>query len=90
MMAGTTSLYTAMLLRGEQLAVEEATDQEDDSNNIGPTLGPKVLSSVQLAHTPHRFKFFASHTHSLHYLHRAQLSMHAGNPLHIYPTAMLP
>ena len=90
MMAGSTSSYTAMLLRGEQPAVGEAADQEDDSNDMGPTSGPKVLSSVELACTPRRFLFFSSQTHSLNYLHRAQLSMHTGNPLYTYPTAIPP
>ena len=93
MMAGTTSSYTAMLLRGEQPMVEEeeAADEEDDLNDMGPTLGPKVLSSVQLACTPGKFLLILfSFTHSLNYLHRAQLSTHAGSPLCLYPTAMLP
>ena len=57
MMAGTTSSYTAMLLRGEQPAEEEADDQEleDDLNDMGPVSGPKVLSSIELARTPRRF-----------------------------------
>ena len=58
MMAGTTSSFTAMLLRGEQPAVEEVANEEDDSNDMGPISGPKVLSSVQLACTPRRFFFF--------------------------------
>jgi hypothetical protein len=73
LMVGTTSSYTAMLLRGELPAVEEAGEEavdeaaykaadeaanqelEDDLNDMGPVSGPKVLSSVQLAHTAHRF-----------------------------------
>ena len=58
MMVGTTSSYTAMLLRGEQPAPEEAADQEDDLNDMGPASGPKVLSSIQLACTPRRFLFY--------------------------------
>ena len=90
MMAGSTSSYTAMLLRGEQPAVEEAANQEDDSTDMGPTSGPKVLSSVELACTPCRFLFFSSQTHSLNYLYRAKLSMHTRNPLYTYPTAIPP
>jgi hypothetical protein len=92
MMAGTTSSYTAMLLRGEQPAVEETADQEDDdANDMGTTSGPKVLSSVQLACTARRFLLIlSSYTHSLNYLHRAQLSTHAGNPFCTYPTTMPP
>ena len=52
MMAGTTSSYTAMILRGEQPSVMEAADTED--NDMGPASGPKVLCSVQLACTPRR------------------------------------
>jgi hypothetical protein len=52
MMAGTTSSYTAMILRGEQPSVMEAADMED--NDMGPAFGPKVLCSVQLACTPRR------------------------------------
>jgi hypothetical protein len=57
MMAGTTSSYTAMLLRGEQPAAEEpdVDELEDDVNDMGPVSGPRVLSSVQLACTPRRF-----------------------------------
>jgi hypothetical protein len=60
MMAGTTSSYTAMLLRGEQPAVvrKPADQEDDDSNDMGPTSGPKVLSSVQLAVTPRMFLLF--------------------------------
>jgi hypothetical protein len=49
MMAGTTSSYTAMILRGEQPVVEATPDEEE--NDIGPVSGPKVLSSVHLATT---------------------------------------
>ena len=62
-MTGSTSSYTAMLLRGEQPAVPVEADQEDDSNDMGPASGPKVLSSIQLASTPRRLPFlFFSHT----------------------------
>ena len=49
-MAGTTSSYTAMILRGEQPSPTEAFDMEGD--DMGPASGPKVLCSVQLASTP--------------------------------------
>jgi hypothetical protein len=60
MMSGSTSSYTAMLLRGEQPAVPVEANQEDDyeTNDMGPTSGPKVLSSVQLACTPRKLLFF--------------------------------
>ena len=65
MMTGSTSSYTAMILRGEQpavpVAVPVAADLEDD---MGPTTGPKVLSSIQLASTPRRY-FFSSRNHLL-------------------------
>jgi hypothetical protein len=55
MMTGTTSLYTAMILRGEQPAVlvEELASQEED--DMSPVSGPKVLSLVELARTPRRY-----------------------------------
>ena len=65
MMSGTTSLYTAMLLRSEQLAVPAKVNQEDDSNDMGPILGPKVLASIQLAYTPHKHPFYFFLPHSL-------------------------
>jgi hypothetical protein len=55
MMAGTTSSYTAMILRGEQPHVIEAADKEDEESDMGPASGPQVLCSVQLACTPRRF-----------------------------------
>ena len=58
LMSGSTSSYTAMLLRGEQVPVPVPANQEDDSNDMGPISGPKVLCSVQLACTPRRFPFF--------------------------------
>lgn len=53
MMAGTTSSYTAMILRGKQPSVIEDANMEDD--DMGPASGPKVLCSVQLACSPHRY-----------------------------------
>jgi hypothetical protein len=62
MMSGSTSSYTAMILRGERPAPMEV-DQEDDSNDMGPVSGPKVLSSVQLACTPRKvLPFFLPHS----------------------------
>ena len=58
MMSGSTTSYTAMLLRGEQPAVPVEANLEDDSNDMGPTSGPKVLSSVQLACTPSKLLIF--------------------------------
>ena len=59
MMLGSTSSYTAMVLRGEQPAVPVEADQEDGSNDMGPTSGPKVLSSIELACTPCKLLFFS-------------------------------
>ena len=53
MMAGTTSSYTAMILRGEQPSAIEVADMEDD--DMGPASGPKVQRSIQLACTPRRY-----------------------------------
>jgi hypothetical protein len=52
MMAGTTSSYTAMILRGEQPSVIDAADMPVEDDDMGPVHGPKVLCSVQLASTP--------------------------------------
>jgi hypothetical protein len=54
MMKGTTSSYTAMILRGElpqpkASANGDAVDVNDD--DIGPVHGPKTLSSIELART---------------------------------------
>ena len=59
MMSGSTSSYTAIVLRGEQPAVPVEADQEDGSNDMGPTSGPKVLSSIELACTPRKLLFFS-------------------------------
>ena len=52
MMDGTTLLYTAMVLRGEQLVLRAPLimDEQDDDDH-GPVLGLKSLSSIELAHT---------------------------------------
>ncbi|KAH9992964.1 hypothetical protein BJV74DRAFT_795662 [Russula compacta] len=54
MMEGTTSSYTARMLRGEQpQPIVSAAGEEDDDDN-GPSPGPKSLSSVELARTAER------------------------------------
>ncbi|KAH9994306.1 hypothetical protein BJV74DRAFT_877659 [Russula compacta] len=55
MMHGTTTSYTAMILRGEQPQprVPAAVDEDEDDDN-GPVSGPKSLSSVELARTAER------------------------------------
>ena len=54
MMDGTTAGYTAMILGGGQPqprdSAPESDDDEDDDN--GPALGPKSLSSIELARIP--------------------------------------
>jgi hypothetical protein len=56
MMEGSTSSYTAMVLRGEQpqpLAdPSEDDDQDNEDYDLGPVSGPKVLSSIELSKTP--------------------------------------
>jgi hypothetical protein len=89
MMMGTTSSYTAMILRGEQpvVPVEEMAGQEED--NMGPVSGPKVLSSVELARTPRRYT--TSFTlHMPEFLFRTWLSMHDRSPFCSHPTAEPP
>src|SRR5882762_10570190 len=52
MMDGTTSSYTAMVLRGEQpqprVAPADADLDNEDDNDNGPAPGPKSLSSIEL------------------------------------------
>jgi hypothetical protein len=55
MMEGSTSFYTAMVLRGEQpqpLLDPTDDDQDNEDHDLGPVSGPKVLSSIELAKTP--------------------------------------
>ncbi|KAH8979145.1 hypothetical protein EDB86DRAFT_2814988 [Lactarius hatsudake] len=58
MMEGSTSSYTAMVLRGEQPRplgdLAEDHEDEDEDHDLGPSSGPKVLSSIELAKTPAR------------------------------------
>ncbi|KAH9965083.1 hypothetical protein BJV74DRAFT_911363 [Russula compacta] len=58
MMEGTTSSYTAMILRGELPQLKALADgnhsDDDDDDDIGPVHGPKSLSSIKLARTPKR------------------------------------
>jgi hypothetical protein len=53
MMEGSTSSYTAKVLRGErpQPLVDPAgdDDQDNEEHDLGPVSGPKVLSSIELA-----------------------------------------
>ena len=54
MMEGSTYSYTAMLLEGgapEPPALEDNSDMEDEDKDLGPSCGPKVLSSISLAKT---------------------------------------
>ncbi|KAH9177891.1 hypothetical protein EDB89DRAFT_1809670, partial [Lactarius sanguifluus] len=58
MMEGSTSSYTAMVLRGEQpQRLADLTEDHNDDNedhDLGPVSGPKVLSSIELAKIPAR------------------------------------
>jgi hypothetical protein len=59
MMDGTTASYTAMILRGEQPQPRaQAVDREDDDDDNGPELGPKSLSSIELARSPSMVSMF--------------------------------
>jgi hypothetical protein len=54
MLEGTTSSYTAMILRGELPQARElggGGGTHDDDDDIGPVHGPKSLSSIELART---------------------------------------
>jgi hypothetical protein len=57
MMEGSTSSYTAMVLRGEQPQprldpIENDQDNQDnEDHDLGPVSGPRVLSSIELAKT---------------------------------------
>jgi hypothetical protein len=50
MMDGTTSSYTAMILRGESPQPMTMQENDDDDDN-GPVAGPKSMSSIELART---------------------------------------
>ena len=56
-MEGSTSSYTTMVMRGEQpqpqmLANPIRDGEDNEDSDLGPTAGPKVLSSIKLAMTP--------------------------------------
>ena len=70
MMEGSTSSYTAMVLRGEQAQplVDDPTEDDDQDNDLGPVSGPKVLSSIELAKTPGASQFDFSLVCDLTYL----------------------
>ncbi|KAF8210576.1 hypothetical protein K438DRAFT_2011932 [Mycena galopus ATCC 62051] len=53
MMAGSTSSYAAMVLRGESPQPPGA-DEDSDDDDEGDVPGPRSLSSVELARTPAR------------------------------------
>jgi hypothetical protein len=57
MMDGTTSSYTAMILRGELPQPKALDNDDDDNDDVGPVNGPRCLSSVELACTPGLFPF---------------------------------
>ncbi|KAI0245100.1 hypothetical protein BJV78DRAFT_1159123 [Lactifluus subvellereus] len=59
MMDGTMASYMAMILRGEQPQPHtQAVDREDDDDDNGPELGPKSLSSIELARSPSMVSMF--------------------------------
>ena len=49
MMEGTTSSYTAMILRGELPQPMASNDNNDNDDDMGPVHGPRTLSSVELS-----------------------------------------
>jgi hypothetical protein len=51
MMEGTTSSYTAKMLRGEQPQPRMLAEGRDDDDDGGPSPGPRSLSSIELART---------------------------------------
>jgi hypothetical protein len=51
MMAGSTSSYAAMTLRGEQPQPPDDDDDDDEDDDGGDAAGPKALSSIELART---------------------------------------
>ncbi|KAJ7500565.1 hypothetical protein B0H11DRAFT_2155527 [Mycena galericulata] len=67
MMAGSTSSYAAMVLRGEAPQPPSKVNDDDDDDN-GPVAGPKSLTSIELARTrerdyPSRLPELAAHIH---------------------------
>jgi hypothetical protein len=58
MMEGTTSWYTAMILRGGS-PQPRTIEVRDDDGDTGPVAGPKSMSSIELARTAG--KLLASH-----------------------------
>ena len=57
MMEGTTSSYTAMILRGELPQPMASNDNDDNDDNMGPVHGPRTLSSVELSRSAGLFLF---------------------------------
>ncbi|KAF9528314.1 hypothetical protein CPB83DRAFT_767174 [Crepidotus variabilis] len=53
MMVGDALSYTEMVLDGGQpIPLEAIKEEEDEGDDLGPTDGPKVLSSIKLSITP--------------------------------------
>lgn len=63
MMEGTTSSYTAMVLEGHQPQPSAPPDTFKDTDDMGPSSGPKVLSSIELAH--HNYCLILTKSHLL-------------------------
>ena len=57
MMEGTTSSYTAMILRGELPQPRANDDGDNKDNDAGPVHGPRTLSSIELARKAGLFLF---------------------------------
>ncbi|KIJ63554.1 hypothetical protein HYDPIDRAFT_92089 [Hydnomerulius pinastri MD-312] len=58
MMEGSTLSYTVRVLEGDDPSTPFFEAHENNEEDGGPIMGPKVLSSIQLAKTPRNF-FFA-------------------------------
>jgi hypothetical protein len=57
MMEGTTSSYTARMLRGERPQPRVLAERRDEDDDGGPSSGPRCLSSVELARTAGTTRF---------------------------------
>jgi hypothetical protein len=63
MMTGTTSVYTAKMIAGEELEEDDPSDNDEedgDGDDAGAEPDPKALSSVELAATPGKWDLVAS------------------------------
>jgi hypothetical protein len=88
MMTGTTSSYTRQVLAGEQpqvIAAESTAPLDDENNDDGVVHGPKSLSDIQLAPTPHMSfcLHFCNHSHHVSITERGYPKTIQGLACHI-------